>query len=83
MTADAHFYAEIQQGTEQLKRQIGLNPTYFNRMVTDHGPVEATRRLVMARRLRSLDRLEHERVAKAIDRAQRPELELGHSIGLP
>ncbi len=30
-----------------------------------------------------LDRYEHERVAKAIDRAQRPERELGHSIGLP
>jgi hypothetical protein len=48
MTADGHFYAEIRQGTERLKREIGYNPTYFNRMVADHGPIEATRRLVMA-----------------------------------
>lgn len=48
MTAEAHFYAEIREGTERLKREIGYNPTYFNRMVADHGPIEATRRLVMA-----------------------------------
>ena len=48
MTAEAHFYAEIREGTERLKREIGYNPTYFNRMVADHGPIEATRRLVVA-----------------------------------
>lgn len=48
MTAESQFYAEIRQGTERLKREIGYNPTYFNRMVADHGPIEATRRLVMA-----------------------------------
>lgn len=48
MTAEARYHAEIREGTERLKREIGYNPTYFNRMVGDHGPVEATRRLVMA-----------------------------------
>lgn len=48
MIAESHFYAEIRQGTERLKREIGYNPTYSNRMVADHGPIEATRRLVMA-----------------------------------
>jgi|GEM_PF-6993865 hypothetical protein len=38
MTAESQFYAEIRQGTERLKREIGYNPTYFTRMVADHGP---------------------------------------------
>ena len=48
MTAASHFYTEVREGTERLKREIGYNPTHFNRMVAEHGPVEATRRLVMA-----------------------------------
>jgi hypothetical protein len=48
MTAEAQFHAEIREGVERLKREIGYNPTYFNRMVADYGPIEATRRLVMA-----------------------------------
>jgi len=48
VNAEAAFSAEIREGTERLKREINYNPTYFNRMVGEHGPIEATRRLVMA-----------------------------------
>lgn len=48
MNAEAAFSAEIREGTERLKREINYNPTYFNRMVGEHGPIEATRRLVIA-----------------------------------
>jgi hypothetical protein len=48
MTAEAEFHSEIRRGTERLKREINYSPTYFNRMVAEHGPIEATRRLVMA-----------------------------------
>lgn len=48
MTAETEFHAEIREGTERLKREINYNPTYFKRIVAEHGPIEATRRLVMA-----------------------------------
>jgi hypothetical protein len=48
VNAEAGFSAEIREGIERLKREINYNPTYFNRMVGEHGPIEATRRLVMA-----------------------------------
>lgn len=46
-TTATRFLREIQVGTERLKREISYNPTYFNRMVGELGPVEATRRLVL------------------------------------
>jgi hypothetical protein len=48
VNAKAAFRAEIREGTERLKREINYKPTYFNRMVAEHGPIEATRRLMMA-----------------------------------
>ncbi|MGC8474018.1 MAG: hypothetical protein ACP5PW_06380, partial [Candidatus Dormibacteria bacterium] len=47
-TAEQHFADELRRGTDRLKREIGYNPTYFNRMVADHGPVDASRRLILA-----------------------------------
>lgn len=69
MIAESHFYAEIRQGTDRLKREIGYNPTYFNRMVADHGPIEATRRLVMADRVsEGFTKLwEHGRLAMTVE----------------
>jgi hypothetical protein len=43
---ERRFLSEILHGTERLKKEIGYNPTYFTRMVGEHGPVEAARRLV-------------------------------------
>lgn len=40
------FLTETMRGVQQLKKEIGYNPTYFTRMVAELGPVEATRRLV-------------------------------------
>jgi hypothetical protein len=46
--SETAFSSEIRDGTERLKREINYNPTYFHRMVGEHGPIEATRPLVMA-----------------------------------
>ena len=46
MTVEAHYLEEVRLGTERLKREINYHPTYFNRMVGELGPIEATRRLV-------------------------------------
>lgn len=37
---------EIRLGTDRLKREIGYNPTYFNRMVGEMGPVAACKKLI-------------------------------------
>jgi hypothetical protein len=46
--AEHHLLEELKVGTDRLKREIGYNPTYFNRMVSDHGPVEVCRRLIQS-----------------------------------
>ncbi len=46
MTTETHFLEELRLGIDRLKREINYNPTYFNRMVGELGPVEATKRLV-------------------------------------
>ncbi len=46
--AEHHLLEELKVGTDRLKREIGYNPTYFNRMVGDYGPVEACRRLIQS-----------------------------------
>lgn len=38
--------AELRDGVNRLKREIGYNPTYFMGMVAEHGPAEACRRLI-------------------------------------
>lgn len=43
-----HYGADVRLGTARLKKEIGYNPAYFNRMVAEHGAVEASRRLIMA-----------------------------------
>lgn len=48
MSTEAHFHDEVRRGVDRLKREIAYNPTYFNRMVGEYGPVEATRRLIVA-----------------------------------
>ncbi len=44
--AERHLLAEIHLGTARLKREIGYNPSYFNRMVGELGPGAACRQLV-------------------------------------
>lgn len=38
--------AELREGAERLKREIGYNPTYFMGMVGELGPANACRRLI-------------------------------------
>jgi hypothetical protein len=45
---EQHFMEELRVGTDRLKREIGYNPTYFNRLVAEYGPVEACRKLIVA-----------------------------------
>jgi hypothetical protein len=40
---------EFTDGVETLKRQIGYNPTYFIGMVAEHGPADASRRLIRSK----------------------------------
>lgn len=44
--AEQHLMAELRDGIDRLKREIGYNPTYFIGMVADLGPAEACRRLI-------------------------------------
>lgn len=46
LPSEQHLHAELRLGTDRLKREIGYNPTYFNRMIGDLGPVAACRQLV-------------------------------------
>ncbi|MGH9055709.1 MAG: hypothetical protein ACRDYY_07585 [Acidimicrobiales bacterium] len=46
--AERYFAEDLRVGTDRLRREIGYNPTYFNRMVAEYGPVEACRRLIRA-----------------------------------
>ncbi len=44
--AEQEFQREMVNGADRLKREIGYNPTRFNRMVAEHGGREAARRLL-------------------------------------
>jgi hypothetical protein len=47
MTAlEREFHQNCLDGSERLKKQHGYNPTYFLRMVHEHGGVEAVRLLL-------------------------------------
>jgi hypothetical protein len=69
LTTQGHFYAEIRTGTERLKREIGYNPSYFNLMVAEYGPIEATRRLITAGTVsEGFTKLwEHDRLAMSVE----------------
>jgi hypothetical protein len=45
-STEQRFLEELRLGNEQLKRDIGYNASYFNQMVGEFGPVEASRRLI-------------------------------------
>lgn len=45
-SAERHLLADFNGGTERLKREIGYNPSYFTRMVSELGPAEAARQLI-------------------------------------
>lgn len=45
--AEQHFMEELRDGTARLKAEINYNPRGFIGMVFEHGPVEASRRLIM------------------------------------
>jgi hypothetical protein len=47
--AEQEFNRETVAGAARLKREIGYNPTRFNRMVSDYGGVGAARRLLTGR----------------------------------
>src|SRR5579862_413211 len=45
-STESKLLQEFIDGTERLKRDIGYNPTYFMQMVTDLGPVQASKQLI-------------------------------------
>ena len=45
-TLTIRFGADMRRGIAELS-QLGYNATYFSKMLGDHGPVEAARRLVL------------------------------------
>ena len=47
--ADREFHREMVEGADQLKREIGYNPTRFNQMLSEHGGRETGRQLLKAR----------------------------------
>lgn len=47
--AEQHLLQEFTDGAETLKREVGYNPTYFLGMVAEHGPAEASRRLIRSK----------------------------------
>lgn len=47
--AEQHLLQDFTDGVETLKREIGYNPTYFMGMVAEHGPAEASRRLIRSK----------------------------------
>lgn len=47
-TVEQRLLEEYRHGTARLKREIGYNPIYFNWMLSELGPIEASRRLVRA-----------------------------------
>ena len=46
MTGEADFHRAMVRLYETAKRELGYNATYFLRMVSDHGGVEAAHRLL-------------------------------------
>ncbi|MCC7078892.1 MAG: hypothetical protein IT198_17385 [Acidimicrobiia bacterium] len=47
--AEREFHADMVNGADRLKREIGYNPTRFNQMVGELGGPEAARRLLTGR----------------------------------
>ncbi len=43
---EREFHQNCLEGSETLRKECGYNPTYFLRMVHEHGGVEAVRRLL-------------------------------------
>jgi hypothetical protein len=46
---EQHLLQDFTEGAEQLKREMGYNPTYFLGMVAEHGSAEASRRLIRSK----------------------------------
>ena len=46
---EQHYMAELNVGNQPLRREINYNPAYFNRMVAELGPAEASRQLIQSR----------------------------------
>lgn len=47
--AEQHLLQDFTDGAQALKRDAGYNPTYFLAMVAEHGPAEASRRLIRSK----------------------------------
>lgn len=45
---EAAFQREMLASVAEMKSKLGYNPTYFQRMIADHGAVDAARRLIHA-----------------------------------
>lgn len=46
---EQHLLKDFTDGVAELKRDIGYNPSYFLGMVVEHGPAEASRRLIRSK----------------------------------
>jgi len=54
--AERRFHADMVAGAEQLKREIGYNPTRFMQMVGELGSIEAARQLLRGGMPRTVSR---------------------------